>query len=327
TYTAVGGIWAVVLTDMVQVIIIALGLIILLIVVVVDMGGWSAIVAQLPENSFRMVPLEHTAENWLRYLRLWLIFGLADLCSQTLMQRVFAAKSEQVAQNAFYFAGTGYLLLGLVPVALGMIAAISLPGLEDPETAIPMLALEHLHPVAIAVLVGALLAAIMSSADSSLLAAASIVGVNLAPYFKRDMSEKQKLRVTQVAIFACGIFAVYVALKVQVVLELIFDANSIMLVAIIMPFIAGVWWKKTNRYGAYSAMVAGCVTFLVAGWLYPSLEGDVIGFAASLITLLVVSALTQKQDPPRQLLDSTGQPISLENRFGTLPIFGSGSGK
>jgi len=165
-YTAIGGMWAVALTDFVQVVIIAIGLLVLLAVVLIDVGGWSAIAPQFPEHTFRLIPLEHSVEIWLNYVRLWIIFGIADLASQSLMQRVFAAKSEQTAQNSLYLAGAGYLFLGLIPVVLGIIAGVTMPGLEDPESVIPRLAVEHLHPIAIAIFVGAILAAIMSSADA-----------------------------------------------------------------------------------------------------------------------------------------------------------------
>jgi SSS family transporter len=321
-YTAVGGLWAVALTDFVQVVIIAIGLLVLLVVVLIDVGGWSNIAPQLPEHTFRLIPLEHGFENWLNYLRLWIIFGVADLASQSLMQRVFAAKSEQTAQNAFYLAGAGYLFLGLIPVILGIIAGVSMPGLDDPETVIPRLAVEHLHPIAIAVFVGAILAAIMSSADSALLAAASLVSINLAPVFKPDISPDQKLRVTRIAIPVCGIIAVYVALEVQAVLEIMLDANSFILVGVVAPFIAGVWWKKANRLGALSAMAAGFLAWVLTTWLYPELAGDVIGFGVSLATILIVSLRTQGIDPPRSLVDGDGEPIKLEGRFGTLLLIG-----
>jgi len=321
-YTTIGGMWAVALTDFVQVIILAVGLVILLTVVLVDVGGWSAIAPRLPEHSFRMIPLEHTAENWLNYLRLWFIFGLADLSAQTLMQRVFAAKSERVAQNAFYFAGAGYLIIGLIPVTLGIIASVTMPGLEDPETAIPRLAIEHLHPVAIAIFVGAMLAAIMSSADSALLATASVISINIAPYFRADLEPRHKLLVARVAIPVCGVLAVYVALQVQVVLELMFDANSFMLVAVTIPFVAGVWWKKANRTGALSAMAAGSLAWGLSEWLYPDFAGDVIGFGVALLTIVVASLMTQAVDPPKALIDEYGKPIDLKNRLGLLPLFG-----
>jgi SSS family transporter len=246
-YTVAGGMWAVALTDTVQMVIIAVGLVLLLVVVLIDVGGWSAIAPHLPEDTFRMTPAEASASVWLKYLRAWLIFGLADVTAQALLQRAFAMRNEQVAQNSFYLAGIGHLSLGMIPVTLGIIASVTMPGLTDPETVIPQLALNHLHPVAIAIFVGALMAAIMSSADSALLGSASIFSVNVLPLFKKEMTDRSRLLATRIAIPVFGTIAVYVALEVQVVYDLIQDANSVLLVCVTIPFFAGIWWKKANR--------------------------------------------------------------------------------
>ena len=190
-YTVAGGMWAVALPDFVQMVVIAVGLIMLLVVVLIDVGGWGNIAPHLPEDTFSMVPVERSPSIWLNYFRAWMIFGVADVTAQTLIQRAMSAKDEQTAQNSFYLAGFGHLSLGMIPVTLGIIASVTMPGLTEPETVIPTLAIAHLHPVAIAIFVGALLAAIMSSADSALLAAASVFSVNILPLFKRQISDKQ----------------------------------------------------------------------------------------------------------------------------------------
>ncbi len=320
-YTAVGGMWAVAITDFVQILIIAIGLVVLLVTVLIDVGGWGTIAPQLPEHTFRMIPLENSAEIWLNYFRLWLIFGLADITSQSLLQRSFSAKSEQVAQNSFYIAGFGYLALGMIPVMLGIIASVSLPGLEDPETVIPTLALNHLHPVAIALFVGALLAAIMSTCDSALLAAASIFSTNVLPLFKSQPSDKLRLVATRIAIPVFGSIAIYVALKVQVIFNLILDANSVILVSVVVPFIAGVYWKNANRTGTLAAMAMGFLAWLLAVMVMPNLAGDMLGLIVCLVTILVVTPLTQRFDPPRPMLDSSGKLVELRDRLGTLPLF------
>jgi len=315
-YTAIGGMWAVAVTDFVQVLIIAVGLVVLLVVVLINVGGWGVIAPQLPEHTFRLVPLEHDAGIWLNYVRLWVIFGVADLASQSLMQRVFAADSDRTAQNAFYLAGAGHLFLGLIPVILGIIAIVTMPGLVDPQTIVPTMAIEYLHPVAIAIFVGAILAAIMSSADSALLAAASLIGINLAPVVKRNISSEQKLKVTRIAIPVIGIVATYVALEVQLILELMLDANSFLLAGVVGPYVAGVWWAKANRTGTLSAMAAGFSAWVLSEWFYPELAGDVVGFGVSLLALVVVTLLTQKIDPPVPLSDENGVPINLKSRLG-----------
>ncbi len=320
-YTVAGGMWAVALTDFVQMVVIAVGLVMLLVVVLIDVGGWGNIAPHLPEDTFRLIPAERSASVWLNYARAWLILGLADVTAQTLMQRAFAAKNEQVAQNSFYLAGFGHLSLGMIPVTLGIIASVTMPGLTDPETVIPELAIAHLHPVAIAIFVGALLAAIMSSADSALLAAASVFSVNILPLFKPQATDRLQLLATRIAIPVFGSIAVYVALEVQVVYDLILDANSVILVCVVVPFIVGVWWKRANRTGALASMAMGFLTWFVAILYAPEFPGDLLGLLVGLLTMLVVAPLTQKMDPPEPLRDGDGDVVEFKDRLGTLPLF------
>ena len=320
-YTVAGGMWAVALTDFVQMVVIAIGLVMLLVVVLIDVGGWGNIGPHLPEDTFRMVPLENAPGIWLTYFRAWVIFGLGDVTAQTLLQRAFSAKNEQVAQNSFYLAGFGYLSLGMIPVTLGIIASVTMPGLTDPETVIPELAIAHLHPVLIAIFVGALLAAIMSSADSALLAAASVFSINILPLFKPEASDRLKLIATRVAIPLFGCIAVYVALEVQVVYDLILDANSVILVCVTIPFIVGIWWPRANRTGALASMAMGFLTWFATILFAPELPGDLLGLMAGLVTVLIVVPLTQQIDPPRRLLNSEGEEVEFKDRLGTLPLF------
>ncbi len=317
-YTSIGGMLAVALTDFVQMLIVAIGLVVLLVAVLIDVGGWSAISPQIPEQALRMIPLENTLEDWLVYLRAWVIFGIADIASQSLLQRGMAAKSERVAQQSFYLGAIAYLGFGLIPVFLAIIASATMPGLENPESVIPELALEYLHPVAIAVFVGALLAAIMSSCDSALLAAATVMSTNLLPLVKKEPSDRARLVASRVGIVIGGVFAVIGALNARVVFNTMLDANMLMLAAVIVPFILGVWWKKANRTGALAAMSAGIVAWLVTSVSCPHLPGDLIGFAVSLATMLLVTPLTQTFDPPRPLVDHAGNPVDLSERLGVL---------
>jgi SSS family transporter len=323
-YTAIGGMWAVALTDFLQMMIIFVGLIILFVVVLVDVGGWSAIAPQIPEHTFRLLPFDNTGEQWLNYLRAWTIIGIVDISAQTLMQRAAAAKNERVAQNSFYLGSAGYLLFGMIPVILGIIGSVSMPDLTSPEGIIPALAIEHLHPVAVSIFVGALLAAIMSSADSALLATASVVARNILPLVKHDPPAKLSLLVARLTIPVCSIIAIAIALKIQVVFDLMVDANILGLAAIIVPFIMGMWWKKANRTGALAAMAAGISAWLLTLFIAPELPADFIGLGASLVTMLVVTPLTQKFDPPREMRDIDGNPVEMKDRLGTLPLFKRG---
>jgi SSS family solute:Na+ symporter len=320
-YTIAGGMWAVAITDFVQILVIAFGLVLLLVVVLIDAGGWGNIGPHLPAETFRMTPSERSAWAWLDYLRAWLIFGLADVTAQSLLQRAFSAKDEQTAQNSFYLAGIGHLSLGMIPVTLGIIASVTMPGLTSPETVVPQLALAHLHPVAVALFVGALLSAIMSSADSTLLASATIFTVNILPRFKPQASDRFQLLAARIAIPIFGCVAIYVALEVKVVYDLIMDANSVTLVCVVIPFIVGIWWKRANRTGALASMATGSITWLSLMLFAPDVAGDLLGMFVALITILIVTPLTQAFDPPNPILDGEGHEVELKNRLGTLPLF------
>jgi Na+/proline symporter len=161
----------------------------------------------------------------------------------------------------------------------------------------------------------------MSSADSALLAAASVYSTNLLPYFKPDASDRQKLFHTRIIIPIFGVFALVLALEVQAVFDLIVDANSMLLACVVAPFIVGIWWRKPNRWAAQTAMALGFIVWIGTVFLAPDLPGDLLGFLTALITLLVVTPLTQRQNPPRPLVDGDGKPVELTDRLGILPLF------
>ena len=96
------------------------------------------------------------------------------------------------------------------------------------------------------------------------------------------------------------------------------DANMLTLTAVVAPFFLAVWWRKANRTGALAAMFAGFSAWLITPFVSPELPGDLIGLAVSLVTMVVVTNLTQEFDPPRQVVDIDGNPVELTNRLGVM---------
>ena len=212
----------------------------------------------------------------------------------------------------------GFLAIAMIPAMLGILASVSMPGLEDQETIIPMLAQQHLHPVLMAVFVGALLAAIMSSADSALLSASSVISKNILPVFWPGANQRRKLMWARVSIPVAGIVAAVTALKVQAIYDLILDANAILLAAVVVPFLLGIWWQAANRTSALAAMMTGVLAWFVSRLIWPELPGDLIGMVVCLVTMLIVAPLTQDFDPPLPLLNADGEEIELTDRLGIL---------
>jgi SSS family solute:Na+ symporter len=314
TYTMIGGMWAVALTDFVQMLIFVIGLFILLYFVLDDAGGWSAVTAQLPSGSFNLFRIETTRGNWMDIIHVWMTLGVASVAASTVIQRALSARTEKVAQNGFYFAALGYVVIGAVPLMLGFAATVTLPDLDNPNAVLTELAFEHMHPVFVAVFVGAILSAIMSTSDSILLADSSVVTTNLLPLVKRNPGDQLRLRVARFAIPVIGLISTYVALNAERVVEVLIDSAAVLLAAIIVPFVLCFWWEKANRTGALAGIIFGLAGWLTALALESEFPADLAGFAVSLAGMVVVTLLTQKIDPPRPLTDCDGQVVELKNR-------------
>jgi Na+/proline symporter len=319
-YTMFGGLRAVAATDVLQMAFIMIGILALFFIVVDDAGGFGAIQQQLPEHAFRLTPEGNTWNDWFAYFQVWFGSGLVAIGTMSVVQRAMAARTEQVAQNALYIAGVGYLLFGLIPVTLGYIATAAMPGVEDPNSIIPLLAVEHLHPIAVAIFVGAIISAIMSTSDSILLGCGTIISVNLLPRVLRDPSDQLRLSVARWSVPAMAMIALYTAFNISTVISAIRMAVAIGFAGMTGPFILCIWWRKLNSTGGYSGIGAGFASFGIMEFLYPEIPASFVGFWMSLVVATVVSLLTQKSDPPKVLTNANGDPMQLSDRLGTLPL-------
>ena len=316
-YTMLGGMMAVALTDFVQMVVLVVGLFVLLFVVLNDVGGWSVIAAQLPEHTVRAMPYEHTMANWVDYIHVWMTLGVAAVASNSIIQRALSARTEAVAQNSFFVATLGYVFIGSIPIVLGLIASVTMPGIE-PNAVLTSIAIEHLHPVLVAIFVGAILSAFMSTGDSILLSIGSIISTNLLPVLRENPSDKLRMRVARFTIPVAALTASYVAFGAERVVEVIVESAAPLLAMTIVPFVLCFWWEKANKYGALGGIVGGLVGWGAAAIIGTDFPPDFIGFGVSLVTMISVTLLTQEVCPPRPLSDIEGNPVELTNRLFTF---------
>jgi len=316
-YTMIGGMLAVALTDFVQMLVLVIGLIVLIFVVLNDVGGWAAISAQLPEQTVRAFPVEHTFTNWVDYVHVWMTLGVAGLAANSIIQRALSARTEAVAQNSFLIAALGYVVIGTIPIMLGLIASVTMPGIE-PNAVLPSIAVEHLHPVLVAIFVGAILSAFMSTGDSILLSTGAIVSTNLLPVFIKNPSEKLRMLVARITIPVGAVVASYVAFGAERVVEVIVESAAPLLAMTIVPFVLCFWWEKANKYGALGGIFGGLAGWGGAAAIGTEFPPDLIGFCVSLVTMVLVALATQRINPPRPLSDIDGEAVALGDRVATF---------
>lgn len=316
-YTTAGGMWAVTLTDFLQVSVLIIGLLALTPILIHDMGGWAAIRAQLPDEKFYMYPRDPEWTAWFNYARDWLVIGLGNLAGQDLMQRSLSSKNETIAQNSAYLSAFIYLTVGLIPVFLGISATLIFPNLEDPDMVMMKLGQTFLPPLGMAIFLGALVSALMSSADSALLAPASVIGSDLVKFFSPDISEDKQLFICRLCIPILGLLALYLALSKNTIYTLMVDSWSVLLATLFVPLTAGIWWPKSNYTGAIASMVVGGVLWQIFLWTMPDLPPDLLAVPFALLALIIASLVTAKTHPPKPLQDAEGNPLTYTNRLGT----------
>ncbi len=319
-YTMFGGLKAVAATDVLQMVFIVVGVLILFVVVVADIGGVSAAVQSLPERAFLLTPVEDNFTDWFAYFQVWFSSGLVAIGVVSVVQRAMAARTEQVAQNAFYIAGVGYLLFGMIPVTLGYLAVSSMPGVENPTAIIPLLAVEHLHPVLVAIFVGAVISAIMSTSDSILLGCGTVISVNLMPRVIDNPSQSLSLRVARWSIPVIAAVSLYTAFNASSVISAISNAISFSFAALTGPYLLCIWWRRLTSVGGYAGIISGLLTFGLVKFLMPELSASFVGFWVSLAMAIAVSLFTQRTHPPRHLTRGDGTVLELNDRLGTLPL-------
>ncbi|MCH8276757.1 MAG: sodium:solute symporter family protein [Bacteroidetes bacterium] len=322
-YTMAGGMLAVAWTDVVQIVLVILGLVIAFPIILSEAGGIDSVLERLPEGSFSMIPDSASTSDWMFYIRAWLVIGLGNVAGQDLMQRCLSARNESVAQNAAYISGGVYLTFGVIPVLIGMIGSLLMPDISNPEFIVPTLVMEYLPPVIVAIFISALLAAVMSSADSAMLAASSVIGKNLLAYVRPEATDQQILKWTRYSVPFVALFSLVVALYFQNIYDLLVNAYSIALVSMIAPLALGIWWRRANAIGALSGMITGFVCWVGLPLVSSSWPSDLVGLVAGAIVLIAVSLITGKTDPAKPLRDADGNELPFSDRLGVLSLFSS----
>ncbi len=268
-YTLMGGMWSVTLTDAVQITLVLLGLIILTIVILAELGNGSAssgmtkLWEETPPEMSVIIPYQDVAAFW-GWLGLFLTGALGNLPGQDLMQRIFACKSDRVAIIACYIAGGMYLLFGLMPMLLGLTANLLFP--EEVNTAVlPALAHAFLHPAVAIVFVVAVLSAVLSTIDSAILSPASVLSQNIGTRFlKMDLLKMNRYAVLLVAV--CSLAMAFAGEDAYALLE---EAYLLTMVGLFVPMMFGLYTKPRHRYAAVASMLTGIILWglhFLMGW-------------------------------------------------------------
>ncbi|HEX6886222.1 MAG TPA: sodium:solute symporter [Planctomycetota bacterium] len=259
-YTAAGGLLADAVTDLLQSACLLLGLGVILVGVVGAGGGWQASLAGAAER----VELLPADTGTLALLETWCVPVLGSVVAQELVVRVSAARSAAVARGAALGGGSLYVLVGAVPVFLGLIGPALVPELAHGEGILPELARRFLSPLGFALFAGALVSAILSTVDSTLLVCSSLLSHNLVLPRLRAPTERAKVRLARLGVVGFGLLAFALALTSESVSGLVEQASALGSAGLFVLLVLGLFTRLGGAPSAGAALVAGLVTYVAA---------------------------------------------------------------
>jgi SSS family solute:Na+ symporter len=289
-YTGVGGLLADAVTDVVQGVCLVVGLGVILVGTVHAAGGWGDAVAAIDPGHLRLVPADTSIWS---VLEAWSVPILGSVVAQELVVRVSAARSAEVARGSALVGGLLYVLVGLVPVFVGLVAAglggELVAGIDHPEQVLPEVARHTLGPLLHALFAGALVSAVLSTADSTLLVCSSLLSHNLVQPLFPDLGERAKVRLARGGVLLFGLVATALALSAESVAALVEEASSLGSAGLFVLLALGLFTRRGGAASGHGALVGGLVVYVLAGlleWPLPFLSS----LAAALVAFVLLSA-------------------------------------
>ena len=296
-YTLFGGMWAVAITDFIQMIIIVVGMLYIGGEITAQTGGVGVV--------FEHAAAAGQLSNFWPEMNLASILGFtAALCTmmlgsipqQDVFQRITSSKNVNIAVQAALLGGVLYFVFAFVPLYLAYSATIISPDLvkqylyTDPQMILPKLILNHAPLIAQVMFFGALLSAIKSCASATLLAPSVTFAENIVRGFFKHLSDQDLLKVMRITVLCFTLVVTFFAINSNLsIFKMVENAYKVTLVAAFVPLAFGVYWSRANSLGGLLSVVCGLVVWISCEVLAPQaiLPPQLAGLMASIIGMLL----------------------------------------
>jgi SSS family solute:Na+ symporter len=323
-YTIFGGLSAVVITDAIQAVVLLLGASLVSFIAWQQIGSWEQVVQALPPDGTSLIqPATDDVLPWPGLLGVFIIGFYFWCTNQVIVQRTLGARDENHGRWGALFGGLLKVPALFILIMPGMFAATLYPGLENPDNAFPLLAFD-LMPVGLRGLIGAaLIAAIMSSVDSTLNSASTIVTMDYVKTLRPDTDDRALTVIGRVTTGIFMIIATIWAPQIQNFPTLWSYLQSILgyiVPPVVAAFILGIFWRRANRHGAFWTLVTvgplGVVLFIIIEalgvfefqFLYSNILLTLLSFA-----VLIGVSLSTEEPAPEKIENTTWKPQDWEN--------------
>lgn len=300
-YCTIGGMWGVVLTDVVQTAIIAVGVPILAVAILIKYTGAGGDIGAIFSTPF--IPQGMGT----RFVYLVLPFFLSISVSYDAYSRIQSAKNVRTARLGCIIGGILVIVIGALCSMIGVAARTLFPGVTDGIFTIATTGV--LPPVLAGLVIAAILAAAMSSANCVILS----MGASFARDFYNkflhpevenlDELPKSKL-ISQATVLLGSLVGIFFAFHMTDILDAMIIFNYPYMGSLLIPLLGGLLWEGATRKGAFAAAISGgivgVVSFLfgIPGPLYGKMNTDLsllIAYIVSAVFLVVFSLCDRKK--------------------------------
>jgi SSS family solute:Na+ symporter len=286
-YCVTGGMWSLTLTDIVQFVIMTLGIFALLLPFAVsEAGGFAAMGDKLPSSYFE--PTSIGASTIFTYFLLF-FFGL--MIGQDIWQRIFTGRDEKVIRRGTIFAGAYCMVYGIAGALIGAAAKVVLPSLGSPDEAFSAIVEAVLPAGLIGLVLAAALAAIMSTASAALLASSTILANDLLALVRPVAN---RVLATRIVTLLVGVAVVGVSLVLNDVVGALTVAYDLLTGALFVPIVLGLLWTRGTGRAAVASIASSSVVIvalMITSGLYSN-DPIVYGLLSSLVVFVGVSLAT-----------------------------------
>jgi SSS family solute:Na+ symporter len=262
-YTLVGGQYSVIRTDSIQAVIIYAGIFVALALVLSKLGGLNGFIESISAEQFAF-PLSSNFD-WYELVKLLLLVGLTYVVGPDMYSRLLCARDGKTAKISALWAALLIIPITLAITMLGMGASVLFPDISSGQ-ALPTIVKEVLPSFLGGIVLAALLCAFMSSADTTLLTASTILSVDIIGQIRPAFSREKMLKISRWGIVALGVAALVLALYLGNIVDAILFAYTVYTGGLIIPILAG-FYKTRLRVtpsGALVAIIGGGLAALIA---------------------------------------------------------------
>jgi len=298
-YTVLGGQHAILRTDILQTVIIFGGIFSGLALLLSHLGGLSGLKGSLSPEQFAF-PLSSQFDGY-KLVTLLLLVGLTYVVGPDMYSRLFCAKDSKVARTSVFWTALLIIPFAFAITVMGMGASALFPEISA-EQALPTVIKEILPPFLGGIVLAALLCAVMSSADTCLLSASTILTVDIIKRFKPALSQRKILTLSRWGIVVLGVGSLILALVLKGVINALLFAYTVYTCGLILPVIVSFYKGrlKVTSLGALVAVVGGGSAALISK-LFGIKYLDVGGLLICALLLFVVSFIDNRMKQGKTL--------------------------